>query len=532
MVKNNFRSAIVSAIVMAIAACSNPVANTIPGNKENFQDLDKEYSFSSKVLTQSYLERKLLSWLGPPLKGSQLVKEIAFAMFKYEDLFRDLMLNNQELLVRIKAVDEVQERTEADQVFAAFLESCSPVNQGEFLVNSFTTGSQNAPKVAMDSDGDFVVTWANNISDGTYSIFRGHRFYNYQYDISAQRYNSTGLPAGSEFLVNTFTTGNQLQPSVAMDSNGDFIITWTSTGDQDGSGYGIYAQRYNSAGQAQGSEFRVNTHTSDNQDHQSVAMDSAGDFVISWMSYNQDGYLKGVFAQRYGSTGSPNGTEFQVNTYTSSFQTNPAVAMDSDGDFVVIWQSYNQEGDLLKNGIYAQRYNSDGSKPATNGSEFRVNTYTIDYQSGPSVAMDFDGDFIVAWNSAYQDGHSYGIFAQRFNSTGSPAGSEFQVNTYTFANQDNSSVAMDNAGNFVVSWQSQTQDESGYGIYARRYNSSGLPIGSEFRVNTFTTDNQKETSVAMDSNGEFVISWNSSYDQDGEGYGIFAQRYNSNGTGR
>ena len=64
----------------------------------------------------------------------------------------------------------------------------------------------------------------------------------------------------TDTLVNTFTTSNQNNPAVAIDADGDFVVTWQSS-DQDGDGNGIYAQRYNASGVAQGSEFLVNTFT-------------------------------------------------------------------------------------------------------------------------------------------------------------------------------------------------------------------------------------------------------------------------------
>ncbi|MEH1947971.1 MAG: hypothetical protein V7K77_13605, partial [Nostoc sp.] len=67
---------------------------------------------------------------------------------------------------------------------------------------------------------------------------------------------------------------------------------------------------------------------------------------------------------------------------------------------------------------------------------------------------------------------------------------EFQANTYTNGSQTNSTVAIDAAGDFVISWQSNVQDGSGYGIYAQRYNSAGVAQGNEFKVNTYTTDYQ------------------------------------------
>lgn len=68
------------------------------------------------------------------------------------------------------------------------------------------------------------------------------------------------------------------------------------------------------------------------------------------------------------------------------------------------------------------------------GSEFQVNTYTADDQRAPSVAMDADGDFVVVWESDDSDGtdtSGESIQAQRYTAAGSVVGSQFQVNTYT-----------------------------------------------------------------------------------------------------
>ena len=66
----------------------------------------------------------------------------------------------------------------------------------------------------------------------------------------AQLYDSAGAAVGSEFLVNSTTTGNQAYPAAAMDADGDFVIAWQSDG-QDGSSYGVYAQRYTASGETQ-----------------------------------------------------------------------------------------------------------------------------------------------------------------------------------------------------------------------------------------------------------------------------------------
>ena len=90
---------------------------------------------------------------------------------------------------------------------------------------------------------------------------------------------------------------------------------------------------------------------------------------------------------------------------------------------------------------------------------------------------------------------------------GTPLGDEFRVNTYTTGTQYNAEVAADPGGNFVVVWTDFVQDGSGFGVFAQRFGSSGAPLGPEFRVNTYTTSFQWFASVAADSAGNFVVVW-------------------------
>ena len=330
-----------------------------------------------------------------------------------------------------------------------------------------------------------------------------------------------GVPLGPEFRINTYTSDEQAVTSVASDSSGNFVVSWSSS-NQDGSLSGIFGQRYSNTGVPLGGEFRVNTYTTGQQGFPAVASDSAGSFVVTWISYFQDGSGGGIFAQRYATTGAALGGEFLVNTYITGYQGMPSVASASAGNFVVTWDSYQQDGSAR--GVFAQRFASNG---AALGGEFRVNTYTSQHQSRSSVASDSAGNFVVAWQSYAQDGSDLGIFAQRYSSTGLPLGGEFRVNTYTSSYQAWPSVACDSAGNFVVAWESVAQDGSTGGIFAQRYSSTGVPLGGEFRVNSYTTSEQRQPVVATDSAGNFVVAWQS---PDGDGAGIFAQRYMSTGA--
>ena len=89
-------------------------------------------------------------------------------------------------------------------------------------------------------------------------------------------------------------------------------------------------------------------------------------------------------------------------------QVEPDIASNGT-DFVVVWQSADEDGD--DDGVFAREIDLSGPV----GAEFQVNSYTTLGQRSPSVAMDENGDFVVAWRSFGQDGNADGVFAQRFS---------------------------------------------------------------------------------------------------------------------
>ena len=356
--------------------------------------------------------------------------------------------------------------------------------------------------VATAANGNFVVVWSNN-GPGTNG-----------WDIYARMFSAAGVPLGPPFLVNTTTTDDQINPAVAMNAAGNFVITW-QIHNQDGSGWGVYAQSYNAAGQAQGGELLVNTTTQNDQVVPAVAMDAAGNFVITWSTNTGNGW--GVHAQLFNAAGVAQGGEFPVNTYTQGDQELSEVAMDPAGDFVITWQSSNQDGSGW--GIYAQRYNAAG---VPQGTEFQVNTYAQNDQVRPTLAMDQAGNFIITWSSTNEDGSGWGIYAQGYNAAGVPQGGEFQVNTFTQNDQYYSTVAVDQSGNFVIDWSSHGQAGGNWGVYGQDYSAAGVPLGSEtLFAYTSGTDSQYP-SIAYDGGGTYVVVWDGSGGQP-QNQGVFAQ---------
>jgi methionine-rich copper-binding protein CopC len=126
-------------------------------------------------------------------------------------------------------------------------------------------------------------------------------------------------------------------------------------------------------------------------------------------------------------------------------------------------------------GVYAAVFSATTGANLT--AEFRVNTYTTNTQRSPAICALTADTFAVAWESVGQDGSGFGVYAAVFNATtGANLMAEFRVNTYTASDQENPAVSALTADTFAVTWQSNGQDGSGYGVYAAVFDRLNAPL--------------------------------------------------------
>jgi hypothetical protein len=154
------------------------------------------------------------------------------------------------------------------------------LSSGEEVIS---TDGQN-PSVAVAGDGDVVLAW-NSYSFGPY--------------VGVERFDSTGRAVG---WFNASPAG--ANPSVAVGADGTALLTWWQWGG-DLSTRDIHAQRFDASNQPLGPEFRVNTFVGGDQLWPAVAANAAGGFVVAWGSFGQDGSGWGVYGQRFGEGGVP-----------------------------------------------------------------------------------------------------------------------------------------------------------------------------------------------------------------------------------
>jgi Ca2+-binding RTX toxin-like protein len=371
----------------------------------------------------------------------------------------------------------------------------------EILVNNDTTGTQVLPRITELANGGWVVTWHGEGPGDDLGIFQ-------------QRYAANGHAIGSETLVNSYTTNDQLDDAITGLADGGWVVTWYGEGPGDGP-YGIFQQRFAANGHTVGAETLVNnSYTTGVQGIPATTDLADGGWVVTWEGEGTgDDY--GIFQQHYAANGHAVGLETLVNTYTTGKQNNSATTVLADGGWVVIWEG---EGTGDSGGIFQQRYSRDGDAV---GSEIQVNSYTTGYQDSPTTTDLSDGGWVVTWYGE-GPGDSLGIFQQRFAANGDAVGTETQVNGYTTGTQAFSTIMTLADGGWVIAWEGEGPGDS-FGIFQQRYASNGDAMGGVTLVNSHGANSQDNPVIAAQADGGWVVTWWG--EGNGDSQGIFQRHF-------
>jgi hypothetical protein len=150
-------------------------------------------------------------------------------------------------------------------------------------------------------------------------------------------------------------------------------------------------------------------------------------------------------------------------------------------------------------------------RPAT-GRPFRVNTYVTGEQYDPDVAALPGGlGFLVVWAGQGGQGGTQGIFGRRLNGNGEPVGDELAVSSFTSGRHVSPRVTVLDDDRFLVVWSGSAPQSPDFDIYARLFEADAVPRGTEFRVNEYTTRDQRTPSVVATHDGGFIVAWSGNY---------------------
>jgi hypothetical protein len=448
-------------------------------------------------------------------------------------------------------------------------------NGTEYAIIGSLPGDQVFPDAAVTPNGGFVV-WQDNITDDG------------GWGVSAMRLDSTLSGTLSTFRVNAQGTNDQQNPRVALLKSGGAVFVWQGGPKALQQVYARFLTPTNTWLTANdvlvNSPLTTNTAkvysyvtnktttiaTNWNVKHTkatyttntttkivttvvtnvtlsgsfrispAVATLANSNVVVVWSSYNQagPGSLLDVYGQMLTPSGQKVNGEFLINQFTNYNQRSPAIAALKNGGFVVVWvseqerMSFNLSRIDNKKGsspvvigspsvdVYARLYNSSG---VAQGKEFLVNTDNNPC-ANPSVAVAADGSFMVAWGEKdlVETDNSWDIYARTFSSAG-VGGTAARVNSHIYGDQYAPRISAI-GGDYLIVWTSLGQDGSREGVFGQYVHEGGSFVGPEFCVNTTTSGQQMQPTVASDGVAQFLVVW-AGFSFGPNSFDLFAQRY-------
>jgi hypothetical protein len=301
-------------------------------------------------------------------------------------------------------------------IYARFAKNAAPkagYYTGDIQVNTYTADQQVNPAVAGLADGSAIITWASYGQNGGGSMW----------GVYARRLTAAGKApkadndgSKKQFLVSQYTSFNQRNPAVAALAGGNYVIAWVSEQERAQNSVDIYARIFTSAGVPVTDEIAVNSGTNVNVcDTPAVAPLNDGGFTVVWAQKDVLVATNGwdIWGRAFSASGSPEVSDFRINTHLYGDQYAPKIAASPSGSLVV-WTSLGQDGS--REGVFG-RFLAGGTQLA--GSEFQVNTTWISQQMHPAVAWNGVDHFLVVWTS-FVGASGFDLYGQAYILNSSP----------------------------------------------------------------------------------------------------------------
>jgi hypothetical protein len=235
-----------------------------------------------------------------------------------------------------------------------------------------------------------------------------------------------------------------------------------------------------------------------------VAVATNGDFVVTWQSrLPQPGQTPRIWYRLYRADGVPKGKALRASGSPAG-EFGPSIGLGEDGSFVIVWEG----GDDRDRSVFGRRFDVQG-EPLSG--RFRLSTITDGSQIQATVARAADGGFLAAWTSGPEifPVRLSDVYIRRFDAAGKPLGPEAPAGVNTFHEQSEPLVVAIENGSFLVGWTSFGGEGTFYDVFARRFDDDGTPLGEEFEVSNSEASvvSQYGFALAAAADGSFVVVW-------------------------
>lgn len=309
------------------------------------------------------------------------------------------------------------------------------------------------------------------------------------------------LASDSEFtfpdiIANAESGGNQLNPVIAVAANGSFVVAWEDDIDNNGF-FQIWARGFHADGSQRFSRITVNTEAAGQQRNPDIAMNPNGDFVVVWEDDKDGNGRFNILGRGFNANGSQKFSDRKMAYTGEGASIDPAISMADDGSFVVTWSD-----DLDYNGFYqikARGFNSNGSNRFN---IFTVNSQGAGQQVQPDIALAANGNFVITWADDQDGNWFYEIFARGFFANGTQRFSDITLNSPGTASQYRPAVGIADDGSFAATWVDQE-----YRIMWRQFDATGNPTENEIELNSNVFQLQNRPTIGVTQQNEFIVLW-------------------------
>lgn len=364
-------------------------------------------------------------------------------------------------------------------------------------------GSQSGRQLAAAADGSLVAVFENIGSLG-------------RYDGLGRLFDGDGAPRQNEvshtkddFVVNQGGTESVYYITVTAAPAGGFLAGWADFNVDPAC---INARAFDATG-APSAEVAVSPTTATAVGAVHAAAFADGSYVIVWSQARSAAEpAHEIRARLLDAAGQPrrnantgNDLDFGVGAYTTHEMVLPAVAIyAADQSFMVAWLDQDPSAGGT---IHAQRFSVEGG---VRGSELTaVATSTMTFPEGPNLAATPDG-YLVVYTDEATSSTDTDVLVRFISKDGLLPQPAYRVNTSTDGAQLQAALAVAADGSTLVVWsdeQARDDDNDSGSIRARALHWFGLPIGTDFIVNTTTPKWQHYPSVAAAAHGGFMVTW-------------------------
>lgn len=381
--------------------------------------------------------------------------------------------------------------------------------QQELIVNTNTDFDQKEPVIEIiNSLQNFAVVWNSNNQIDSLS----------KDDIFLKIYDKDLTEILSETAVNDSTLGSQINPQIASNSDGKFVIVWSSYNEINFNNFYDIKLKLFSNNEAYSEEILVNNYTDHSQTKPQVAMNEMGEFIVVWESWEQDGSDRGVYGQNFDADGNKIGDEFRVNSTTLFSQARPKVKFLDNEKYIIVWESWME--DDLGYDLYGKIYGSTGELIQD---EFQINSYEPNNQWYADIGVRTDG-FDIVWCSWEQDGYDGGIYLKSFDENYTAEFDEILINSSTQFYQWLPKISNLQNGNKAIVWSSWNLDGSREGLFYKVLDKNNKELTLENRINSNTNSYQWEPDFIETDLNELVAVW-SSYGELNNDYEVMINKF-------